>query len=83
MTAEYRIISVHVYPKSSCEKVEGEVTDAAGNIWLKIRLTTAPEGGKANKALLALLASHWGCARSDLEIISGETSRYKRVKRRI
>ena len=75
------IIPIHLYPKSPRDVVEGEVIDAAGNVWLKVRVTAAPEDGKANKALLKLLAKHWGCAVSDLEMISGETSRYKRVRR--
>lgn len=75
------IIAVHIYPKSPRDMVEGEVTDAAGNVWLKVRVTAAPEDGKANKALLKLLAKHWSCAVSELEIISGELSRYKRVRR--
>lgn len=76
------VIPIHLFPKSPCERIEGEVMDAAGQVWLKVRVTAPPEDGKANKALLKLLAKHWNCRVSDLEIISGETSRYKRVRRR-
>ena len=75
------ILPIHLHPKSPRDAAEGEVADAAGNIWLNVRVAAVPEDGKANKALLKLLAKHWGCAVSDLEIISGETSRYKRVRR--
>jgi uncharacterized protein (TIGR00251 family) len=77
------ITPIHLTPKSPRDAVEGTVTDAAGNTWLKVRVTVPPEDGKANKALLKLLAKHWGCAVSELKIISGETSRYKRVRRLI
>ncbi len=77
-----QFISVHLYPKSSRNAVEGEVTDAAGNTWLKVRVTAVAEDGKANKALLKLLAKHLGCAVSELEITRGETSRYKQIRRK-
>lgn len=57
------------------------VKDANGKEWLKVRLTAAPEDGKANEALLRLLAKEWKCPPSSLEIISGETSRYKIIRK--
>lgn len=74
------IISVKVSPKASANRVEGFEIDAAGQEWLKVRLTVAPEKGKANSALLKLLANHWNVSVSDLEIVSGHKHRYKRVK---
>ena len=75
------LIAVHVQPKAGRDQIEGMVTDAAGKQWLKVKLATAPEDGKANKALLKLLAKEWGCAPSSLSIVSGETSRHKIVRR--
>jgi len=75
------LIAVHLYPKSARSEVEGEEADAAGKIWLKVRVTAPPEDGKANKAMLKLLAKHWGCPVSALSIVSGETSRYKQIRR--
>lgn len=79
--AAYTLVPVQVLPRAGRDAVEGLVEDAAGKQWLKVRLTVAPEGGKANKALLRLLAKEWGCAPSCLAILSGETSRHKVVKR--
>jgi uncharacterized protein (TIGR00251 family) len=79
--AETSSVAIHVMPKSAHNRIEGTVTDAAGKEWLKVRLTAAPEDGKANKALLKLLAKEWGCPVSSLSIIRGETSRYKIVSR--
>ena len=46
---------------------------------LKVSVTQAPEKGKANKALLAVVAEQLGLRKSQLEILSGETSSEKRV----
>lgn len=46
----------------------------------KISTTAAPEKGKANKAILALLADYLGLPKSDLEIVSGQTSANKRIR---
>lgn len=79
--AENSLISVHVVPGSKVTKVEGYETDATIKEWLKVRLTAVPEVGKANAALLRLLAETWGCAPSSLSIASGETSRHKRIRK--
>jgi len=79
--AQSEVIAVHVYPRSGRNTVEGLMKDAAGKEWLKVRLTAAPADGKANKALLKLLGKEWGCAPSSLVIESGETSRYKYIRR--
>jgi uncharacterized protein (TIGR00251 family) len=41
---------------------------------LKLSVTAAPEKGKANKAVLALLADALDMSASSLEILSGKTS---------
>ena len=74
------IIPIHVIPKSSANRIEGWVEDAAGEKWLKIRLTTAPEDGKANKALLKLLSKEMKVPISALKLVSGDKSRYKKVQ---
>lgn len=45
---------------------------------LKISVTQAPERGKANKAILELLAEKLNLRRSQLHLVSGETSPQKR-----
>jgi uncharacterized protein (TIGR00251 family) len=46
---------------------------------LKIALTAPPVDGKANKALVAFLATTLGTARSAVRLLSGETGRRKRA----
>jgi uncharacterized protein (TIGR00251 family) len=58
------------------------VDDVAGLIEgsLKIRLTAPPVEGKANRALQSFLAKRLHIAKGDVQIISGHTSRIKRVR---
>lgn len=47
---------------------------------VKIDLAAPPENGKANAELVAFLAEQFGVDRSDVEILSGTTSRIKTVR---
>ena len=47
---------------------------------LKLSVRTAPEKGKANREVLALVAERFGIAPSAVEMISGETSPDKVVR---
>jgi uncharacterized protein (TIGR00251 family) len=68
-------IRVKVTPKSSKTELVGYLPDGT---W-KIRIAAAPEKGKANRALLEFLADRLGVAKSRIRIVSGETSRLKRI----
>ncbi len=58
-------------------KVERAVIE---NGALKLWIRTAPEDGKATKALLAQVASLLGVPVRDVVLVSGATSREKRVR---
>jgi len=66
---------VRVLPRSRRDEVVGRHGDA-----LKIRLTAPPVRGKANCALREFLADQLGVSPSDVEILTGHTSRQKRVR---
>ncbi len=68
------VVSVKVQPNSSKNRVVGEYADQ-----IKIAVTVAPEKGKANKAVIKLFAKWLGIKNSDIQIISGETSRDKEL----
>ncbi len=69
------IITVRLTPKSHKNLVEGFHDDI-----LHVRVRAVPEKGKANAALIELLAKHFSVAKSDVEIVSGFESRIKRIR---
>ena len=45
---------------------------------LRVAVTAAPEKGKANRAIVALLSEKLAASKSSIELIAGETSARKR-----
>ena len=68
------VLNVRVQPKASRNAIIGVHGEA-----LKIALTAPPVDGAANKACVAFLAKQLGLAKSALTILSGKTSRNKRL----
>ena len=68
------LIDVRVQPKSSKNIIVGIHAKA-----LKIKLSAPPVEGKANKALIQLIAKLLRCPKTAVEIISGQASRNKRL----
>jgi len=73
------ILAVRVTPRSSKPGISGWRTGADGREELEIRVAEAPADGAANDAVVKLLAKALGLSRSELSIISGSTSRHKRI----
>ena len=73
------ILAVRVTPRSSKPGVGGWRTGADGRDELEVRVAEAPADGAANAALVKLLAEALGLSRAELKIVSGATSRHKRV----
>lgn len=46
----------------------------------QIKVSVPPEGGKANKRVIEMLAKHLGIAKSKLTIVKGQKSRQKVVE---
>lgn len=55
----------------------GAAPEADGSVVLKAQVTTVPEDGKANAALLKLLSKAWKIPKSDMDIVLGATDRRK------
>lgn len=68
------ILYVKAQPGARKDEIVGELADS-----LKVRITAPPEKGKANEAIIRLLAEKLGLKKSAIKVISGETSRDKRV----
>jgi uncharacterized protein (TIGR00251 family) len=69
-------LRVKVIPKSSRTELAAVLPDGT---W-KVKVTAAPEKGKANRALCEFIAEKLGVAKSRVRVVSGETSRDKRIR---
>lgn len=72
-------VAVRLTPKAGDDRVDGVAEDTGGNRRLKARVTAAPESGKANAALLRLLARSWKLPKSALSVTNGAKDRNKVV----
>ena len=70
-------LAVRVTPKASRNEVTGLYTAAEGSVSLAVKVTVAPDKGKANAAVISLLAKKLGVAKSMLTLVKGETDRNK------
>lgn len=68
------VLALHIQPGAKKTEVAGPHGDA-----LKIRLAAPPVDGKANECLLAFVAERLGVAKARVSLVSGQTSRSKRV----
>lgn len=69
------ILNVRVVPRASKDAIQGVLGDA-----LKVRIQAPPVEGKANTYLVKFLSKQWGVPQRDIEILSGETGRNKRLR---
>lgn len=68
-------LRLHIQPGAKKTEVAGLHGDA-----LKVRLAAPPVDGKANACLIEFLAERLNVAKSDVRLLSGETSRAKRLR---
>ena len=71
-TSDGVLLPVQAQPKSRKDQIIGW---HAGR--LKVQVTQAPEKGKANQALIKLLARSLGLKRRQIQLVSGDTSPQK------
>ena len=69
------ILSIRVIPRSPRSKIDGRRGDA-----LLVRLAAPPVDGAANEALIDLLSREFQVPKRQVAILSGTTSRDKRVE---
>ena len=74
MSAAKTRLKLRVSPRSRRPGITGRHGDA----W-KVRVSAPPEGGRANEAVLELLAEALDVSRGRLALVSGHTSRDKVV----
>jgi len=69
------ILQVKITPNASKNSIEGY----HGN-FLRIRIAAAPDKGKANDELIEFLASCLSISKSRIKLLSGHTSRLKKLE---
>ena len=74
------LMLIRLTPKASRERIGGIFTDAQGARWLQASVTAPPDKGKANAALIALLAKMLHLPPSSIFLETGDTSRLKRLR---
>ena len=73
------VLAVRLTPRSGSDRINGETRDSSGKTWLSVRVKAVPEKGRANDALIRLLAKKLGRPARSLDIIQGAASRNKRI----
>lgn len=71
-------IEVHVSPKAAANKIKPEIYEE--KLRLRVYVTVAPEDGKANDAVIKLLAKELHLPKSSLTIMQGLKSRNKIIR---
>ena len=77
------VVTVKLAPRARFDAIEGVAEEpAVGGLLpvLKVRVTAPPEDGKANAALVALLAKTWRLPKTAFTIVAGDPSRLKRIR---
>ncbi len=78
-TADGVRVAVRLTPRGRADRLEGIARLSDGAAVLKVSVAAPPAEGRANNALLQLLAREWGVPRRDLAIVGGLKSRSKTV----
>ena len=72
-------LAVRVVPRARRPGVGGMRRDAAGRALLELRVSAPPEKGRANRAVVELVAELLGVPARAVRIQSGESARNKRL----
>lgn len=75
-----RIMQVKLMPRAASARVGDLSSGADGQMFLAVYVTAVPENGKANEAMIRLLARHFDVAPSRIRIMRGQTSRLKTIE---
>lgn len=79
MTDDGARLFVRASPGARKNAIEGVWRGADGEARLAVKVTAPPDKGKANAAILKLLAGALGLGKSALTVAAGETSRLKTI----
>ena len=74
------LVVIRLTPRGGCDAIDGIAQLADGRRVVKVRVRAAASEGKANAALVKLIARSLGVAVRDVSLIAGATARLKRVR---
>lgn len=72
-------VAVRVAPRAAHQRIGEIAGEANGGRAIKISVTAPPENGKANDAVIRLLAKAWRVPKTSLTVTSGATDRRKTI----
>ena len=81
-TAEHKdgtIIYVRASTNGNSDQIMGTEERANGKTYLKIKTSSVAENGRANEAIIKLLAKTLSIPKSSIMVLSGHTSREKSI----
>ena len=78
-TLEGVVVACRLTPKGGRDAIDGVATLSDGSCVLLARVRCAPEDGRANEALCALIAGRLGVATSKVRLTAGAKSRVKQI----
>lgn len=73
-------LRLRLRPAGGADRIDGVEPAPGGGLRLRARVRAAPEAGKANAALIKLLAKTWRLPAGDLALVSGAKARDKVVE---
>ena len=80
VTSDGVLVPVRLTPKAGRNRIDGVKPDADGTRRLAVSVTAVAEDGKANGALIGLLAKTWKLPKSAISIAAGAKARAKLVR---
>lgn len=72
-------LHLRVTPNAGMDRIEGVEQRDDGSAVLRARVAAVPDKGKANAAVIALLAKALRVPKSDITLVSGDTARQKTI----
>ena len=73
-------LRLRVTPNAGADRIEGTETRDDSTVVLRVRVAAVPDKGRANAAVIALLADALRVPKSAVTLIAGETARLKTVE---
>ncbi len=74
------LLFLRVTPNAGADRIEGVEQRDDGTAVLRIRVRAIPDKGKANAAVIALVAKALGVPKSAVALVAGDTARLKTLR---